>query len=87
MLNLTPLGAFADEPLLVLGLHEAGSYAFRLLADGRPFAAFTDEHWPWPQQARPFAVPIPVGTRQLEIVWEAQPATLSLIQLLAATVG
>lgn len=87
MLDLRPAGAFADEPLLVLGLEEAGSYAFRLLADGKPIADFHDEHWPWRQQARPFAVPVPPGTRQVEIVWGARGASLTLVQLLAATIG
>lgn len=78
------VGGCADDPLLVVGLRDAGSYSFRVLVDGDLVRTFVDEQWPWPQQARPFAVPVPPGTRQIEIDWGPRPATLTLVQLLAA---
>lgn len=83
-IDLVPTVAHADDPLLVLGLRDAGRHSFRVRADGELVAAFVDEDWPWPQQARPFAVPVPPGARSVEIEWGERPATLTLVQVLAA---
>lgn len=76
---------FADDPLLVLGLRDAGTHSFRVWADGVHITDFIDEQWPWPQQARPFALPLPPRAREVEIEWSGRPAVLTLVQLLAAT--
>lgn len=85
-LHLMPVSGVADDPLLVIGLQDADTHAFRVLADGVLIATFVDECWPWPLQARPFAVPVPPGTRHVTVVWDEGPAVLTLIQLLAAPV-
>lgn len=74
--------AVADEPLLVIGLRESGRHSFRVRADGLVIARFVDEKWRWPEQARPFEVPVPLGARTVALEWEGPPATLTLVQLL-----
>ncbi len=82
-IRVAPAPVFEDEPLLVMGLQEAGRHSFRVSADDRTVAEFTDEEWRWPQQARPFAVPVPAGTRRIELEWGGRRASLTLLQLLA----
>lgn len=81
-LQTAPTPPSSDDPLLVIGLKDAGRHAFRVIADGRVIAQFRGEHWRWPQQTRPFAVPVPGGTRSVDLEWLGEPATLTLLQLL-----
>ncbi len=79
-----PTRAFPDPPLLVIGLRDAGQQSFRVRANGQVIAEFVDEPWAWPQQARPFAIAVPPGTRRITVEWLGAPSVLTVLQVLAA---
>jgi len=84
-LRLDSAPAGADAPLLVIGLADAGTHAFRIVdASGRTLAAVRDATWVWPSQAKAFEVALPAGIDEVRIVWESPEARLRLVQLLVA---
>lgn len=83
-IRTAPTREFAEDPLLVIGLQDAGRYSFRVRADTAMVAEFVDEPWVWQQQTRPFAVSIPPATRRVTVEWLGEPGVLTVVQLLAA---
>lgn len=85
-LSLIPR-TFGDDPaLLVLGLETSGTHAFRaeiLTGDGWHMGTtWNAETWAWDQQARPFELDVPPAARAIRVVWEGEPAVLTLVQVL-----
>lgn len=74
------LGETADA-LLVIGLREPGRHSFVVDAGGCS-THFGDEEWPWAEQARPFSVTVPGGTRQVRITWASGRPAIGFVQLL-----
>lgn len=80
------VGEGTDPPLLVVSIREPGAHSFEVtpLDSASPTTTVREARWRWSDQARPFEVTVPPGTRRLRLRWTSDPATLTTARLLVS---